>query len=202
MGQFRQFGASLIVMVMALGFAPAVADDAPGAATRSPLQYAADLKSVAAGLLDQLRAAKEPEAATALEQRIWDTWSRSGEPESDKLMQQGTVLMRTGRLDVALATFDALIQRRPDHAEAWNKRATLHYMLGNMDASLADIDKVLALEPRHFGALSGIGLIRSAQGDRKAALAAYRRVLEVFPLSAGARQSVEILGKELEGDPI
>jgi tetratricopeptide (TPR) repeat protein len=178
------------------------ADDAPGGASRTAEQYAEDLNKVGSGLLDQLKTAATAEAASALETRIWDTWMRSGDPEADKLMQQGTVYMRTGRLEIALAAFDALVQRRPAFAEGWNKRATLHYMMGNFEASLADIDKVLALVPRHFGALAGIGLIKLAQGDRPAALSAYRRVLEVSPFSAGAKESVEALSKELEGDPI
>jgi tetratricopeptide (TPR) repeat protein len=182
--------------------AGARADDAPGATMRTSEQYAVDLNTVATGLLDQLKTATTPDAASTLEQRIWDTWMRSGDIDADRLMQQGVVLMRTGRFDAALAAFDALVQRRPSYAEGWNKRATLHYMMGNLDSSLADIDKVLALVPRHFGALAGIGLIKLAQGDRKAALSAYRRVLDVSPFSAGAKESVEALSKELEGDPI
>jgi tetratricopeptide (TPR) repeat protein len=190
------------VVAAALAGTPARADDAPGAANRSPADYARDLRQVAASLLDQLRDAKEAAAARALEQRIWDTWMRSGDAEVDRMMRQGTTEMRFGRLNQALAAFDAAIARKPDYAEAWNKRATLHYMAGNLAASLADIGKVLVLEPRHFGALSGIGLIHIAQGDKAAALAAYRRVLAVFPLNEGAKQAVDGLAQDVEGDPI
>jgi tetratricopeptide (TPR) repeat protein len=162
----------------------------------------AELLKSSRELLDQLKAAKDAAAAQAIERRVWEVWVHSGNGEVDTLLDQGIALMQSGRLELALATFDAVVVKMPEFAEGWNKRATVHYMMGALDNSLADIDRVLALEPRHFGALSGIGLIRMAQGDKKAALAAYRRVIEVSPFAAGALASVKALSKELEGDPI
>ena len=40
------------------------------------------------------------------------------------------------------------------------------------------------------------------KGDRDGALSAYQKVLEIDPQNAGARQSVEMLGKALQGNPI
>ena len=52
-----------------------------------------------------------------------------------------------------------LLNLDPKWAEAWNKRATLLYMIGEFQKSQEDIDKVLELEQRHFGALAGQGLV-------------------------------------------
>ena len=55
--------------------------------------------------------------------------------------------------------FTEVIKLDENWAEAWNKRATVLYMLGEYQKSQEDIDKVLELEPRHFGALAGQGLV-------------------------------------------
>ena len=62
---------------------------------------------------------------------------------------------------------DQIIVIKPDFAEAWNKRATVYYLMEDYSDSLADIRATLALQPRHFGALAGFGMILEAL-DRKA----------------------------------
>ena len=77
--------------------------------------------------------------------------------------------------ETAIHILDSLIKVHPDFMEAWNKRATVYYMLGNYEKSVADIAQVLDREPRHFGALSGLGMIRQKQGDLAAAREPSRR---------------------------
>ena len=105
--------------------------------------------------------------------------------------------MQARDLDAALETADALIARAPEFAEAWNRRATIHYLRGDDDESVADIRETLALEPRHFGAISGLGLIFLRRGDLEAALDAFEQVLEISPASANAKRSVERVRGEL-----
>ena len=59
----------------------------------------------------------------------------------------------------AVQIFTKVIALDPKWAEAWNKRATVLYLLGEFQKSQDDIDKVLELEKRHFGALAGQGLV-------------------------------------------
>jgi tetratricopeptide (TPR) repeat protein len=143
-------------------------------------------------LFEQLRGA---DAATAAELReqIWEIWFSAGEPEVDQLMEMGEVAMDSGQLRMAIAMFDAVIERRPDFAEGWNRRATAYYMLGAFERSEADVARVLQLEPRHFGALSGLGLINTAQERYDAAIAAYERALAVDPNLPGARINLDTL---------
>lgn len=84
-----------------------------------------------------------------------------------------------------------------DFAEAWNKRATLHYLLGNYEESLADIEQVLELEPRHFGALSGKGLVHLQRGELTRAKEAFTALLSVHPNSPGARNNLELIEQEI-----
>ena len=46
--------------------------------------------------------------------------------------------------------FSQIILVDPSWPEAWNKRATVLYLMGNYQDSLKDIDKVLKRENRHF----------------------------------------------------
>jgi Flp pilus assembly protein TadD len=86
--------------------------------------------------------------------------------------------------------------------EAWNRRATLHFMNKSYAQSLADIRQVLAREPRHFGALSGLGMILQEIGDDKRALDAFRRALAVHPHLERVPDMVKKLTEKVEGRDI
>jgi tetratricopeptide (TPR) repeat protein len=170
--------ARVIALVLALAAAaPARADQSD---PRLPALFAR-LQSADAASAAELRA------------QIWEIWFAAGEPEVDALMEQGEAAMGSGALRMALALFDAVIERRPDFAEGWNRRATTFYMLGAFDRSAADVARVLALEPRHFGALSGLGLIETARERPEAAIAAFERALAVDPNLPGARINLDTL---------
>jgi tetratricopeptide (TPR) repeat protein len=63
--------------------------------------------------------------------------------------------MQYGDYNYALKVFNNVIDSDPEWSEAWNKRATVYFLMSQFTESLSDIDKVLSIEPRHFGALSG-----------------------------------------------
>jgi len=152
-------------------------------------------------LFEQLKSAENASEAQAFEQAIWQTWLRSGEPPIDALMGQAVTAMSLGKFRRALQVLDNIVERRPNFAEGWNKRATVLYLVGEYDRSLADIDRVLAIEPRHFGAISGIALIRLEQGQNEAAIDAVRQALEIHPFLPGAARLLERAGIE-STDPI
>ena len=99
--------------------------------------------------------------------------------------------MNAGYHGDALRVFDAVVERQPDYAEAWNRRATLHYLMGNLAESISDIDKTLELESRHFGALSGLGLVYLQQDNLIKAREAFERLLTIHPNSPAGRQNLE-----------
>jgi tetratricopeptide (TPR) repeat protein len=153
-------------------------------------------------LFGRLKATQDENEADAAVAEIWTLWQSSGTPELDERMEQAAALMGQGILQLALPTFSYLVERAPDWAEAWNKRATAHYLLGQHDLSLADIDRVLALEPRHFGALAGMGLIHIARGQYREALAAYRRALAVNPFLKERFELIPALERQVGEKPI
>ena len=88
---------------------------------------------------------------------------------------------RLGDYSRAMGLADGMIAEHPHYAEAWNQRATLHYLLGDLGSALADCAEVLAREPRHFGALSGRALIHLQQGKRGLALRDMAAALKLHP---------------------
>lgn len=152
-----------------------------------------------APLFEQLKKAPDTETGQVIEQAIWHIWSKAQTAGGGLLLRQGEQYMNEGRNDLALGNFDALVQIEPEFAEAWNKRATLHYLMGNLNDSVADIQRVLALEERHFGALAGLGLIYDAMDRKEAALKAFRAALEIHPNLENIRRRAEELAEEIEG---
>jgi tetratricopeptide (TPR) repeat protein len=149
------------------------------------------------GLFDRLRTIDDPLQAQLLVQAIWETWMASGDAALDALMAHGLEQMRSRDLDGAVATFTALIEKAPDFAEAWNKRATVYWMLGDYEDSVADIQKTVALEPRHFGAWSGLGMIFEEREQYESAIRAYEESLKFNPYAEGVRAHIEDLRRKL-----
>jgi tetratricopeptide (TPR) repeat protein len=135
------------------------------------------------------------------EQALWLLWSRSGDPEIDALMARGVEEMQSGRHAEAIAVFSAVISRKPDFAEGWNKRATVYYLAGEHRRSLADCEQVLKRNPRHFGALSGAGLVHVALGQDEEAQHWLRRALEVNPNMVGVELELLRLQERLKARP-
>lgn len=144
-------------------------------------------------LFVQLGNARSETEAEAIEARIWELWSRSGRPEVDSLLRAGILATSVERYDEALRLFDIVIDRAPEFAEGWNKRATVHYLRGDLEEAQRDIDRTLELERRHFGALAGLGLIFLSIGDDRAALGTFERVLEINPASSATRRQIALL---------
>ena len=140
--------------------------------------------------------------ARRAEQAIWAVWIDHQDTARRDTMVRGIAAMNGQRLDEALAIFDELVVDAPDYAEAWNKRATIYFLLGEFEASIADIDRTLDLEPRHFGALSGLGQIRIAQRDPAGALRAFEDALLVNPHMASTRSFVDALRERLQGNEL
>ncbi|MYE02238.1 MAG: tetratricopeptide repeat protein [Alphaproteobacteria bacterium] len=143
-----------------------------------------------------------PEEAAEVDRRIWLLWLHSEDKTVNRLMAQGMIAMQRGALDRALDRFNDIVERAPDFAEGWNKRATVLYMMGRHRESVADVQQVLNLEPRHYGALSGLGMILVALGREEDALEWLGRALELNPYLDGIRVLSDRIGERLKGKRI
>ena len=133
-------------------------------------------------LFDQLIKTNDLSNAEQLEKEIWSIWGKH--PNNNKLTEKlefGTELMQYGDYNFALKVFDNIIITDPQWSEAWNKRATLYFLMNDFTNSLNDIEKVLSMEPRHFGALSGQARIFIKLQKYEKAIKSIERALEFYP---------------------
>src|SRR5262245_25380143 len=131
------------------------------------------------------------------EAAIWQLWSRSGDPEADRLLKSGIQRMEDGQLRQAVDAFTRVTERRPEFAEGWNKRATAYYLMGDYDHSLKDCAEVIKRNPQHFGALSGYGMIYMRLGRPETALGYFERALEINPNMKGVEESIKAIRYKL-----
>ena len=129
------------------------------------------------------------------EQKIWKIWSTHPKKKQLTVMlNKGSELVKNNQLREAVNVFTKVIELDPYWAEAWNKRATVFYLLGEFQKSQDDIDKVLKLEKRHFGALAGQGLVNIQLKNYEKAIMSYEKAQKIYP----SMKSPQIMIKELE----
>jgi tetratricopeptide (TPR) repeat protein len=153
-------------------------------------------------LFGALKAAPTPEAAKAVEGRIWALWMVSPSDTASLLMSRVRRAVEAKNIDLAVRLLDSIVVLRPDYIEAWNRRATLHYMQKDFTRSIEDIRQTLAREPRHFGALAGLGMIMQELGDDKRALEVFRKAIEVNPHMPRIPDLIKSLTEKVEGRDI
>ena len=158
-----------------------------------------------ADLLHERLRDEEPILRQVAEQGLWALWSRSGDPETDRLLASGTETMGRGAYAEAIDVFSDVIQRAPDFAEGWNKRATAYFLAGEYRKSIADCEEVFKRNPKHFGALSGDGQNWLALGELDKALEYLRRALAVNPNMDGVAEMIrriEAFKKQRRGQSV
>ncbi|QFZ91523.2 tetratricopeptide repeat protein [Synechococcus elongatus] len=133
-----------------------------------------------AALLSDLKDT-EPQVRDRATQQLWQRWYRQKGTYGFNELQRAEVLMTAGEMVAAEQLLSDLILQLPDFAEAWNRRAVLHYLQGRYSESLSDCDRVIELNSVHFGALHGKGLNLAALGQYREAIAAFRAALEIQP---------------------
>ena len=146
-------------------------------------------------LFNQLKSTSSSIDAKEIESKIWKMWTTHPSEESlTNLLAKGSYYMSQNQLTSAHNVFSKAIELDPKWAEAWNKRATVFYLIGEFKKSQDDIDKVLAIEARHFGALAGQGLVNIQLKNYEKAILSYEQAKEIHP----SMQSPEIMIRQIE----
>tara|TARA_B100001121_G_scaffold46766_1_gene40257 strand:+ start:231 stop:710 length:480 start_codon:yes stop_codon:yes gene_type:complete len=154
-------------------------------------------------LFDQLKNTTDYESSKKIESEIWNLWTtHPSEKSLTTLLSDGSSYMSQNKLQTAYDTFTKTIELDPNWAEAWNKRATVLYLMGKFELSQADIDKVLELEKRHFGALSGQGLVQTALKNYQKAIDSYIEAHKVHPNMKSPLIMIEKLNQQIKKESI
>ena len=168
--------------------------------------HAEERKNELDKLFFQLKNTKSLSSAQTIENKIQKIWSIH--PSDDRrgfrlteLLNQGSRLMNIGELNKAFDLFTKIIATEPDWSEAWNKRATVLYLMNQHQSSLDDIKITLVLEPRHFGALSGQALNYIELKKYEKAIESYKSAQKIYPLLDSAKKMIPEL-KELINDQV
>ena len=156
-------------------------------------------------LFSKLKDATDPVAIQSLEAAIWEQWTMVPDLKQREMMLRGMAEMQQREFRASVETYTRLIEVAPELSEAWNKRATVHWLMGNFPASLADICETVKREPRHFGAYSGLGMIRAEMGENARAVAAFELARKWNPHIVGIDDEIErlkALGGDVPADPL
>ena len=133
-------------------------------------------------LFDQLEKINNSKTAEQLEKKIWSIWNKH--PRDIRLTEKlelGAELIQYGNYEYALKVFDNILATDPGWSEAWNKRATVFFLMKQYKKSLNDIAKVLKIESRHFGALSGQARIFIKLQEYEKAIISLKKTLKFYP---------------------
>jgi tetratricopeptide (TPR) repeat protein len=157
-------------------------------------------------LFKQLKNSEAPKSIT-VESKIWKIWSTH--PAGDRkgfrlteLLDQGSLLIDRRQLKKAYEIFSNIIVTDPKWSEAWNKRATVLYLMKEYQSSLDDINMTLTLEPRHFGALSGQALNYIKLTKYEKAIESYKAVQKIYPAIDAAKKMLPQLQKLINDQTI
>ena len=154
-------------------------------------------------LFDQLKTTTSYQESKEIESKIWELWTtHPSENSLTALLADGSFYMSQNKLEIAYDTFTKTIELDSNWAEAWNKRATVLYLMGKYELSQADIDKVLKLEKRHFGALSGQGLVQTALNNYQKAIDSYIEAHKVHPNMKSPLIMIEKLQLQIKKESI
>jgi len=141
---------------------------------------------------------KEPGLRKVALGTVWRMWGRSGDREIDLLYDEGTAEMQEGNVLEAIRIFSDIISKRPAFAEAWNKRATLYFMVGQFELSMQDCEEVLKRVPKHFGALAGYAQMLAERDQPERALELMQRAVAINPNMVNADALMDDLRRRIE----
>ena len=143
-------------------------------------------------------AATEDEAKRVARQ-LQRVWAETGSDTAAVLLSRAAQAFKAKNNALALELLNAVVELKPDHAEAWNRRAYVHFQMNNYTAAVGDLRRALALDENHFKALDGLATIFQQMGDEAKALSVYEKLQGVHPFWPGLDDAIRTLRDKVEG---
>lgn len=141
-------------------------------------------------LFGRLQSQPPIDSSYLVEDAIWEIWTGHTDRAAELAMNEAIAAIAQQNYSNAEALLTKLLIAEPDWPEAWNKRATLYFLMGRDAESIADIGRTLELEPRHFGAISGFAQICLRNSDTHSAISAMQIALEINPHLHGVKAAL------------
>jgi len=132
------------------------------------------------------------EDANTVGDLIKEVWKESPNCDSRHQLDTSIADLLAGKHERALSNLSNIVSLDPLYGEAWNKKATVHYMMGEVDNSIKAAEEALKIDDRNFQALAGIGLIEMDLSHYDKAESAFRKCLAINPwlVTVSSRLSV------------
>jgi serine/threonine protein kinase len=101
--------------------------------------------------------------------------------EAFACLERGVELIKLGKYQEAIASYDKALALKPDCAFAWNNRGNTLRYLEKYEEAIASYDKALALKPDHFWSWDHRGDALSNLKKYQEAIASYDKALALKP---------------------
>ena len=145
--------------------------------------------------------AEDPATSEAARRAVEYVWFNAAGREAYERMQAAFSAEEKEDYTQAIKILDDLVAKFPHYAEAWNRRASVHWQMGQYDKSMADCRRALKLNPHHYGALQGQGVCLLKMGDLLEACKSLRESLKIAPHDAATRQTLRKCEELLRAHP-
>lgn len=124
-----------------------------------------------------------------------------GGPNPQILYGLGNLQMHMGEIPEAIAAFEQVLMRQPDHYQAWRHLGWSYAVSGEPDKAAHALDKSLALKADHHLTLYYRGYVENQAGRNVRAEEYFQRALDVFPGFPTAHYSLGLLAFERDAYP-
>jgi tetratricopeptide (TPR) repeat protein/SAM-dependent methyltransferase len=114
----------------------------------------------------------------------------STDPELREMMQRAVELHRDGRIDQAMAAYEAVLAREPRHADALQFMGVAKMQRGRSDEAIGLLKQAVGIDPKNSQAHYNLGLAMRAEGKELKALASFRRAIAVEPRNFEAHNAI------------
>jgi predicted O-linked N-acetylglucosamine transferase (SPINDLY family) len=129
-------------------------------------------------------------------EQMWQIWLDSEDPEIEidpvadrdlfiaeaELRNQDAIrLAQKGKLDSAIACWQAAISLHPEYIDAYYNMGTAQVESGDLEDAITSFQTTIELDPNHANALYNLGLALSRQDKLDEAIAAYDQAFELNP---------------------